>query len=261
MEALLKTNSKDDILNAKNAIQKWLKLVKDKNTSKIHELLNAGTLVITKEEFERLKPESSSTEVSSENNLGSGVRMNYYFGVVEDKLNVYIVNSERDRVEDYSEMLCKPLELGIDISVLKDVEIDMSDNLKETREEFLERVRNWNLFSYNWIDAALKRDTSGNDDPNENYFFEGVSNPMPDLTREFKDTDVIYHTFGLHNDEKNSPTTVVYPDLKNYKMDLFCYFINPETGTGEYLEVSWPTFSKPGRNQESEFYKYNLFGK
>lgn len=258
MEALIKTNVIPE--HVKKGIEEWMNLIKNKDVKTIHKLLNQGKLVINRREYDFLIKELSCiSDLKSE----SEIRVNYYFGIENGQFVAYIIDSYSDNNKDFSRIITKPFKLGVDLSDLKEVKIDVDPEM--SKEEFLERVYNWNLFSYNWIEDRLNGEK-------ENGMFEGISNPISDLAIPFSEDKVktVYHTLGLYYIGKSKKSnnsndcdlqTVVYDDLVNYKLDYFCsYICKEDRGKEQYLEVSWPTFSNKEYNTDKEKYKYNLFG-
>lgn len=258
MEALINTSVVPE--HVKTGIEGWLNLIKSKDVKTIHRILNYGKLEITREEYNSIIDpllEELGRETVELLSM-DGVRINYYFGFENEQLVVYIIDSNSDMKRDYSRLITKYFNLDIDLLALKDVEIDVKPEM--SREEFLERVYNWNLFSYNWIERQLNPE-----EEKEEGMFEGISNPIADFSIQFSHSNIkkIYHTFGLKYSGTSNGIdlkTIVHKDLVNYTLDYFCsYVCRADKGKEQYLEVSWPTFSKEEKNRHNKVYKYSLF--
>lgn len=204
-------------------IKNWKTLIDQKDTKEITRLLTSGTFKITRNDYQKLNQNAPN--------------VHYYFGVLNNKLQVYILDSKSDENQSYHNLISIEMDYGIDTSSLQDVNINHESEVTHT--EFVDRVFNWTLLGYNWIDHALKT----------GRMFEGIQNPMKDYMNEFNGSSVnnVYHSFGLHL-EKGS-NTIIDGDFSNYKIDLFCsYVCKKDTGKEQYWEVSWPTFSDSNLN-------------
>ncbi len=228
------------------ATKNWKALIDLKETDKITKFLNSGTFTITKEEYNSFDKNSKF--------------LYYYYGVMDTELYVFIIDSENDLKKDHSKVLIKKITYGIDASSLVDVKNDEEPEMDT--KEFLQRLFNWNLISYNWIESKLKSDS----------LFEGIKNPMDDLNtifkdKEGKDTDVksVYHFFGLHlpdiNNNNNTKLKVeIESDFSKYEIDLFCFYAcRKDKGKEQANEWSVEIFSEKDRNEDKKI-TYSLFG-
>ena len=218
------------------ATKNWKSLIDLKETKKITSLLNNGTFKITREEYDSL-------DKSSE-------RVHYYFGIINTELYVFIIDSNNDAKKDHSKVIIKQFSYGIDTSSLVKVNIT-DEELEVSTKEYLKRLHNWNLFSFNWIEDQL----------NSNIFFEAISSPFKDLSRIFEKSKVsnIYPFFGLHH-EDNLLGVSLDKDFSKYKLDFYCSYICSENlGKDLNLDIIWPVYSdnKKNINQDTIYSLFN----
>jgi hypothetical protein len=234
--------------------QNWQDLFVDKNNQYliIFGLLNAGFVFpMTQEQYQKI---IGNTSVTPEN-------INYYFGIEkvnengteEERLVILMIDEESDKAGnaemvfkvEFTETLQEKYREGIELifehsqRIIEDHNKEENYNSKNRISVLTALIRflKWNLFGQNWARYNFTKFISPEINE-EDFLFPLVQLPFQGIIDLFDKNNhsdpIIYHFFGLHNDENAKDDNV----LGNYTFDLMATSNSDEGFPKYFMNVS-----------------------